>query len=116
MFFPGISSQIRRQCLLPSSAGQDQSLAQIAGVEPVRARRTPARIGPPKARSMPRFHAFSNWRFFDMFAPPSTETAYICKDCQQVLARGYSITMDAGSGWVIRAARQTRAGQKLRMR
>src|SRR5208283_2298977 len=77
MFFPGISSQIRRQCLLPSSAGQDQSLAQIAVVEPVRARRTPARIGPPKARSMPRFHAFSNWRFFDMFAPPSTQVVLL---------------------------------------
>jgi exodeoxyribonuclease VII large subunit len=35
---------------------------------------------------------------------------------EQVLARGYSITLDAGSGQVIRAARETRPGQKLRTR
>jgi exodeoxyribonuclease VII large subunit len=35
---------------------------------------------------------------------------------EQVLARGYSITLDARSGKVIRAARQTRAGQKLKTR
>jgi exodeoxyribonuclease VII large subunit len=35
---------------------------------------------------------------------------------EQVLARGYSITLDAGSGRVIRAARETRPGQKLRTR
>ena len=35
---------------------------------------------------------------------------------EQVLARGYSITMDAGSGQVIRAARETRPGQKLKTR
>jgi exodeoxyribonuclease VII large subunit len=34
----------------------------------------------------------------------------------QVLARGYSITMDAASGEVIRAARSTRPGQKLKTR
>jgi exodeoxyribonuclease VII large subunit len=35
---------------------------------------------------------------------------------EQVLARGYSITLDAHSGTVIRAARQTRLGQKLKTR
>lgn len=35
---------------------------------------------------------------------------------EQVLARGYSITLDARSGTVIRAARQTRPGQKLKTR
>ena len=35
---------------------------------------------------------------------------------EQVLARGYSITLDARSGKVIRAARQTRPGQKLKTR
>jgi exodeoxyribonuclease VII large subunit len=35
---------------------------------------------------------------------------------EQVLARGYSITLDAGSGKVIRAASATRPGQKLRTR
>jgi len=35
---------------------------------------------------------------------------------EQVLARGYSITQDARSGKVIRAARQTRPGQKLKTR
>ncbi len=35
---------------------------------------------------------------------------------EQVLARGYSITLDAGSGRVIRTARQTRTGQRLRTR
>jgi exodeoxyribonuclease VII large subunit len=35
---------------------------------------------------------------------------------ENVLARGYSITMDAASGKVIRAAREVRAAQKLRTR
>jgi exodeoxyribonuclease VII large subunit len=35
---------------------------------------------------------------------------------EQVLARGYSITLDARSGKIIRAARDTRPGQKLRTR
>jgi exodeoxyribonuclease VII large subunit len=35
---------------------------------------------------------------------------------ERVLARGYSITLDARSGTVIRAARQTRPGQKLKTR
>jgi len=35
---------------------------------------------------------------------------------EQVLARGYSITMDAGDGRVIRAAGETRPGQKLKTR
>jgi exodeoxyribonuclease VII large subunit len=35
---------------------------------------------------------------------------------EQVLARGYSITMDARDGKIIRAARETRPGQKLRTR
>jgi exodeoxyribonuclease VII large subunit len=35
---------------------------------------------------------------------------------EQVLSRGYSITLDAGSGQVIRAARETRPGQNLRTR
>jgi exodeoxyribonuclease VII large subunit len=35
---------------------------------------------------------------------------------EQVLARGYSITQDARTGKVIRAARQTRPGQKLKTR
>jgi len=35
---------------------------------------------------------------------------------EQVLSRGYSITQDARTGKVIRAARQTRAGQKLKTR
>jgi len=35
---------------------------------------------------------------------------------ERVLARGYSITLDARSGTVIRAARQTRLGQKLKTR
>ncbi|HEY3861953.1 MAG TPA: exodeoxyribonuclease VII large subunit [Verrucomicrobiae bacterium] len=33
---------------------------------------------------------------------------------EQVLARGYSITMDARGGQIIRSARETRAGQELR--
>jgi exodeoxyribonuclease VII large subunit len=35
---------------------------------------------------------------------------------EQVLARGYSITMDARAGKIIRSARQTRPGQKLTTR
>jgi exodeoxyribonuclease VII large subunit len=35
---------------------------------------------------------------------------------EQVLARGYSITMDAASGKVLRDARQVKAGQKLKTR
>ena len=35
---------------------------------------------------------------------------------ENVLARGYSITMDAASGRVIRAAREVRPGQKLRLK
>jgi exodeoxyribonuclease VII large subunit len=35
---------------------------------------------------------------------------------EQVLARGYSITMDALDGQIIRSARQTRSGQKLKTR
>ena len=35
---------------------------------------------------------------------------------EQVLARGYSITLDARSGKIIRAARETRRGQKLKTR
>jgi exodeoxyribonuclease VII large subunit len=35
---------------------------------------------------------------------------------EQVLARGYSITLDARTGKVIRTARQTRPGQKLKTR
>lgn len=35
---------------------------------------------------------------------------------EQVLARGYSITMDAGSGAILRAADQVKAGQRLRTR
>jgi exodeoxyribonuclease VII large subunit len=35
---------------------------------------------------------------------------------EQVLARGYSITLDARTGKVIRTARQTRQGQKLKTR
>jgi len=35
---------------------------------------------------------------------------------EQVLSRGYSITLDARSGKIIRAARETRLGQKLRTR
>jgi len=35
---------------------------------------------------------------------------------EQVLSRGYSITMDAGSGKVLRDASQVKAGQKLRTR
>jgi exodeoxyribonuclease VII large subunit len=35
---------------------------------------------------------------------------------EQVLARGYSITLDAATGRVIRAAAQTRPGQKLKTR
>jgi exodeoxyribonuclease VII large subunit len=35
---------------------------------------------------------------------------------EQVLSRGYSITLDARTGKVIRAARQTRPGQKLKTR
>jgi exodeoxyribonuclease VII large subunit len=35
---------------------------------------------------------------------------------QQVLARGYSITMDSSSGRILRAARETRPGQKLKTR
>jgi exodeoxyribonuclease VII large subunit len=34
----------------------------------------------------------------------------------QVLSRGYSITLDALSGKIIRAARATRPGQKLKTR
>jgi exodeoxyribonuclease VII large subunit len=33
---------------------------------------------------------------------------------ENALARGYSITMDARSGKIIRAARAVRAGQRLR--
>jgi exonuclease VII large subunit len=33
---------------------------------------------------------------------------------EQVLARGYSITMDAATGNVIRSARDTRPGQELK--
>jgi exodeoxyribonuclease VII large subunit len=33
---------------------------------------------------------------------------------EQVLARGYSITMDAGGGKIIRSSRETRPGQKLK--
>jgi len=35
---------------------------------------------------------------------------------EQVLARGYSITMDAGGGQIIRSAGETRPGQKLKTR
>jgi exodeoxyribonuclease VII large subunit len=35
---------------------------------------------------------------------------------EQVLARGYSITMDAGSGKVLRDAKKVKAGQKLKTR
>jgi exodeoxyribonuclease VII large subunit len=35
---------------------------------------------------------------------------------EQVLARGYSITLDAASGNIIRAARDTQAGQRIRTR
>jgi exodeoxyribonuclease VII large subunit len=35
---------------------------------------------------------------------------------EQVLARGYSITMDARGGKIIRSARETRPGQKLKTR
>jgi exodeoxyribonuclease VII large subunit len=35
---------------------------------------------------------------------------------EQVLARGYSITMDAGTGQVLREAEKVRAGQRLRTR
>jgi exodeoxyribonuclease VII large subunit len=35
---------------------------------------------------------------------------------EQVLARGYSITLDAASGKVIRAARDAQAGQRIRTR
>ncbi len=35
---------------------------------------------------------------------------------EQVLARGYSITLDARSGKILRAARETRPGQKLKTR
>jgi exodeoxyribonuclease VII large subunit len=35
---------------------------------------------------------------------------------EQVLSRGYSITLDARSGKIIRAARETRPGQKLKTR
>jgi exodeoxyribonuclease VII large subunit len=35
---------------------------------------------------------------------------------EQVLSRGYSITLDASSGQIIRAARETRPGQKLHTR
>ena len=35
---------------------------------------------------------------------------------EQVLARGYSITMDAGSGKVLRDARKVKTGQKLKTR
>jgi exodeoxyribonuclease VII large subunit len=35
---------------------------------------------------------------------------------EQVLSRGYSITLDAGTGKIIRSARETRPGQKLKTR
>jgi exodeoxyribonuclease VII large subunit len=35
---------------------------------------------------------------------------------EQVLARGYSITMDAASGKVLRDATKVKAGQKLKTR
>ena len=35
---------------------------------------------------------------------------------EQVLSRGYSITTDAASGKVLRAAREVKAGQRLRTR
>jgi exodeoxyribonuclease VII large subunit len=35
---------------------------------------------------------------------------------EQVLARGYSITMDAGTGKVLRDAKDVRAGQRLKTR
>ncbi|MGH7980383.1 MAG: exodeoxyribonuclease VII large subunit, partial [Limisphaerales bacterium] len=35
---------------------------------------------------------------------------------EQVLARGYSITMDAGTGKVLREAKKVKAGQKLKTR
>jgi exodeoxyribonuclease VII large subunit len=35
---------------------------------------------------------------------------------EQVLARGYSITMDAATGKVLRAARGVKAGQQLKTR
>jgi len=35
---------------------------------------------------------------------------------EQVLARGYSITMDAGSGRIVRRAKDARSGQKLKTR
>jgi len=35
---------------------------------------------------------------------------------EQVLARGYSITMDAESGRIVRRAKETKPGQKLNTR
>ena len=35
---------------------------------------------------------------------------------EQVLARGYSITMDAATGKVLREARQAKTGQRLKTR
>jgi hypothetical protein len=76
MFFPAFSSQIQRRPLLPSSAGQDGSLVQAVGIERVEPDEPAAPIGPPEAKSMPKSHAFSNWRFFDIFAPPSTQVGH----------------------------------------